>query len=284
MHKIEVRDLTKQYGNVTAVDRITLTFEAEKIYGLLGRNGAGKSTLLGVINNRIFATRGDVLIDGVPAVENDTAQANIYMMSERNYYPESMRMMDVFKWTSTLYQGAFRMEYALKLCDLFGLNSKKKIKQLSTGYSSIYKIITALSLTVPFLLLDEPVLGLDAYHRDLLYKVILENYAELPRTIVISTHLIEEVSSLIEEVVIIKSGKIIEQSPIEKLLSSGYTVTGPVAVVDAYMQGKKKIGEDVLGGMKAAYVIGQPDRDGLPEQLQISHIDLQKLFIQLTNQ
>lgn len=284
MHKIEVCDLTKKYGEVMAVDHVTLTFEEGKIYGLLGRNGAGKSTLIGVINNRIFATEGKVLINGIPAYESDAAQANVYMMSEKNYYPDNMRITDVFKWTNTFYQGAFRMEYALSLCDLFGLNPKKRVKQLSTGYSSIYKIITALSLTVPFLLLDEPVLGLDAYHRDLLYKVILENYAELSRTIVISTHLIEEISSLIEEVIIIKSGKIITQSPIEQLLSSGYTVTGPTDVVNTYVQGKQKIGEDVLGGIKAAYMMGAPERDSLPEQLQVSHIDLQKLFIQLTNQ
>lgn len=284
MRKIEVRNISKRYGQVRAVDGVTLTFEEGKIYGLLGRNGAGKSTLLGMISNRVFADDGEVLIAGESAFENDRAQANVYVMSEKDYYPGSMRVKDVFRWTNAFYQGALRMELALKLCDLFALDPQKKVKQLSTGYGSIYKIITALSLTVPFLLLDEPVLGLDAYHRDLLYKVMLENYAELPRTIVISTHLIEEVSSLLEEVIIIKSGKIVEQAPIERLLASGYTVTGPAAIVDAYMRDKNKIGEDTLGGVKAAYALGTPDRDNVPAQLEISRIDLQKLFIQLTNQ
>lgn len=283
MSKIEIRDVTKRYGDVTALNGVSVTFEAEKIYGLLGRNGAGKTTLLNAITNRVFLNSGEILVDGEPAAENDRAQSKMYMMSEKGNYPETMRINDVFKWTADFHDGAFDTAYALKLSDAFGLNPRKKVKQLSTGYSSIYKIITALSLKVPILLLDEPVLGLDANHRDLLYKTMLENYAENPRTIVISTHLIEEVSALIEEVVIIQAGRIIRKDSSEALLSGGYTVTGPTEVVNAYIAGKEVIGADALGGLKTAYVLGKPDRDALPSQLELSGLDLQRLFIQLTN-
>ncbi len=283
MNKIEVRGVTKKFGDVIAVNSVTLTLEEERIYGLLGRNGAGKTTLLNMINNRLFPDAGEISICGHPALENDRAQANVYMMSEKSYYPESMRVSEVLKWTNQFYDGALRMDYAMKLCDAFGLNPKKKLKQLSTGYSSIYKIITALSLSIPFLLLDEPVLGLDANHRELLYRVILENYAELPRTIVISTHLIEEVSSLIEEVIIIKEGRVIRQESCETLLASGFTVSGPAAAVDAFIKGREVIGQDALGGLKTAYLLGAADRESLPPTLEITKLDLQKLFIQLTN-
>lgn len=283
MERIEVVNVTKRFRDVTALENVYLTFEEQKIYGLLGRNGAGKTTLLNIICNRIFADNGEVRIGGENARENDKAQAQVYMMGESRYHPETMRVKDVFKWTNNFYDGALRMDYALSLCEAFGLNPKKQIRQLSTGYGSIYKIITALSLRVPFLLLDEPVLGLDANHRELLYKIILENYAEYPRTIVISTHLIEEVSTLIEEVVIIKDGRVIQQASSEALLSSGYTVSGPAAAVDAYCQGKQIIGTDTLGGLKTAYILGTPDREDLTPPLELSKMDLQKLFIQLTN-
>ena len=87
---------------------------------------------------------------------------------------------------------------------MFGLNTKKKVRTLSTGYKSIFKLVLALSVNVPYLFLDEPVLGLDANHREMFYRILLEKYIEEPFTIVISTHLIEEVASVIEHVVILK--------------------------------------------------------------------------------
>jgi ABC-2 type transport system ATP-binding protein len=283
MSGLEVKHITKKFGQVTALDDVSLTIENGKIYGLLGRNGAGKSTLLNIITNRIFPDDGEVLVGGLPARENDAAQQQIYMMSEKGYYPDSMRVSEAFKCTESFY-GGFDREYAMKLCDLFGLNPKKKIKELSTGYGSIFKLIAALCVSVPFILLDEPVLGLDANHRELLYKLLMETFAQKPRTIVISTHLIEEVSSLIEEVIIIKKGQIIRQQPTEELLSMGYTVSGPAAKVDEYLSGMELLGEDTLGGLKTAYLMGQPGKEALPEYLQIGKMDLQKLFIRLTNE
>ena len=283
MNGLEVKNVTKRFGQLIALDNVSLTLAEGKIYGLLGRNGAGKSTLLNIITNRIFADAGEVLVNGLPARENDAAQQKMYMMSEKGYYPDSMRVADAFKCTEAFY-GSFSRDYAAKLCELFGLNTRKKIKELSTGYGSIFKLITALSVNVPFVLLDEPVLGLDANHRELLYKILMETYTERPRTIVISTHLIEEVSGLIEEVVIIKKGKIIRQQPTEELLAMGYTISGPAAKVDEYAAGKELLGEDSLGGLKTAYVLGKPGREQLPDYLQVGKMDLQKLFIRLTNE
>ncbi|MDL2318902.1 ABC transporter ATP-binding protein [Eubacteriales bacterium OttesenSCG-928-A19] len=283
MNSIEIRGVSKRFGDVTALDGVTLTLEEGRIYGLLGRNGAGKTTLLNTITNRIFASDGAVYINGMPARENDNAQKYVYMMSEKGQYPESMRIDDVFRWTNVFYDGALDMAYADELCQAFGLSRRKKVKQLSTGYSSIYKIITALALDVPFLLLDEPVLGLDANHRDLLYRLMLENYAKNPRTIVLSTHLIEEVSRLIEEVVIIQDGRIIRQAACDELLASAYAVTGPAGAADAYAAGREVIGQDALGGMKTVYILGRPD-GAVTGQLELSQPDLQRLFIQLTNQ
>lgn len=284
MNRIEIKDVTKRYGEVAALDNISLTLEGDRIIGLLGRNGAGKTTLLNSMTNRIFPTIGEIRVNGEPAIENDRAQSQMFMMGEHGLYPAGMRVEQVFRWTADLHAGAFDRAYADKLCGLFGLDPRKKVKQLSTGYGSIYKIIAALALRVPILLLDEPVLGLDANHRELFYRLLLENYVEYPRMIVISTHLIEEVSSLIEDVVIIKSGKIIRHLSSEALLASGHTVSGPAAVVSAYIAGKQLLGADTLGGLKTAYILGEASPGQTPEGLEITRMDLQKLFIQLTNE
>lgn len=282
MNKIELKGVTKTFGNTKALDDVSLNFEEGKIYGLLGRNGAGKSTMLNIISNRIFLDGGTVTINGLKAAENDKAQEQLYLMSEKNYYSESLRVKDIFKWTKDFYK-TFDIDKAFSLADVFKLDVKKKCNRLSTGYSSIFKIIIALCLDIPYIFLDEPVLGLDANHRDLFYKLLLEEYSENPRTFVISTHLIEEVSSIIEHVIMIKDGRIIEDKPVESILAAGYTVTGPAKAVDLFTVDKQVIGVDVLGGLKNAYVIGKLNKNNVPEELEISKLDLQKLFIQLTN-
>lgn len=282
MKKIEVINVGKSFKEVKALDEVSLEFEENKIYGLLGRNGAGKSTLLNIISDRICADSGEVMIDGECNVNNDKALLKIYLMSEKNFYPETMKVMDAFKWTKNIRE-EFDIIEAKRLSELFQLETNKKLKSLSTGYTSIFKVIMALSFDVPYVFMDEPVLGLDANHREMFYRVLIESYADNPRTFILSTHLIEEVSNLIEEVVIIKDGNIIKQESCEKLLQSGYTISGKSSDIDLYCQGKHVIGENVLGNLKVAYLIGQADKESLPEGIEISKLDLQKLFIQLTN-
>ncbi len=279
---IEVNQVTKYYGNTCALDHVSLKLEENKIYGLLGRNGAGKTTLLNTITNHIFATEGEIFVDGLPARENDLAQQKIYMMSETDYYPAKMKVKDIYKWTSTFYPG-FDMEYAMRTSELFELNTDKAVKALSTGFNSIFKVIIALSVNTPYVLLDEPVLGLDANNRELFYKLLIEKYSNNPCTIVVSTHLIEEVSNVIENVLIIKKGKIIRNETREELLSKGYTVSGAATKIDSYILGRNVIGTDSLGGLKSAYILGELDRAGIPEGIEVTKMDLQKLFVQLTN-
>ncbi len=280
MNGIEVKKVSKYYGQTCALNNISLTFEKNKIYGLLGRNGAGKSTLLNIITNRIFADHGEVFVDGLRAEENDKAQSNMYLMSEKNYYPDKMKLKDIFKWTKQFYRN-FDMEYARQLAEKFDLNCDKSVKQLSTGYLSIFKLVVALSVNTPYVFLDEPVLGLDANNRDLFYRILLEKYSITPFTIVISTHLIEEITSIIEEIIIIKNGSIVQSESMEEFLGKGYAVSGPAALVDSYTADKQIIATDTLGGLKTAYILGKPENrtDGL----EISNLNLQKLFIQMTN-
>lgn len=279
---IEIKNISKSYGTTQALSRVNLTFESNKIYGLLGRNGAGKTTLLNIITNRIFADEGEVLVDGIPAKENDLALQKIYLMSEKNYYPLNMKVKEIFAWTKNFYPD-FDMEYAKKLADIFELNITKNVKSLSTGYNSIFKVIIALSVNTPYVLLDEPVLGLDANHRDVFYRLLIEKYSNSPSTIVISTHLIEEVSTVIEDVIIIKNGSIIKNESREDLLSQGYTISGKASSVDSFIVDKNVIGIETIGGLKSAFILGSINKETIPADLEVTKLDLQKLFVQLTN-
>ncbi len=279
---ITLQHLNKRFGDTLALDDVSLTFEGAKIYGLLGNNGAGKTTLLNLITNRIFADSGEILVDGEPAADNDNALGKIFMLGEKNLYPDGMKISAAFKAAAILYPH-FDNEQALDLARRFGLDPRKKINSLSTGYASIFKLVIALSVHTPYLILDEPVLGLDAQHRDLFYQLLLEQYAEQPQTIIISTHLIAEVANLIEHTVIIREGRILRDQMSEELLSEGYTVSGAANLVDQYLSGRQVISCSSLGGLKTACLAGQPDQAALPDNLELGQLNLQDYFIQLMN-
>ena len=276
---IEGKGLTMRFGNNTALDGVDVCFGDNKIYGLLGRNGAGKSTLLSVVTNRLLPTAGEVFIDGEPARENDRVLGRVYYMGEKTLLPDTATVAQLFRWTGDFYPG-FDGEYAGQLADTFGLPEKKKLKNLSTGYLTIAKLITALASNAPDTLFDEPVLGLDANHREVFYRQLIESYSRQPRTILISTHLIEEVADIIEQVVIIKAGKILLDRPAEEVKRMGYTVSGRAEAVDAYCTGRDVLSVDTLGGLKTACILGKAEE---APGLDVSGLDMQKLFIRLTN-
>lgn len=282
MSKIEVRDLTKSYGKTTALNNVSVTFKENCIYGLLGRNGAGKSTLLNIISGRTFADSGEVLIDGVNASGNDSALGKIHLMSEQLLYNPSLKVRDMFR-TASFYYPDFDTEYALKLCSEYELDTNRKLSKLSTGYRTIAKAVNALACGAPIVFFDEPVLGLDANHRDLFYKHVVNRYSEHPATFVISTHLIEETAGIIERAVVIQKGELLLDNDVEEVRSMGYSVSGKAADVDSFAKGRELMGEDVLGGLKTVYIKGQLNEAELPDGLTAEPMNLQNIFIHLTN-
>lgn len=275
---IEIKNVTKRFGAVKALDDVSVCFGDNRIFGLLGNNGAGKTTLMNIITNRLYPDSGRVSIDGEAVSDNDRALGRIFMMGEQNLYPDDMKVIRAFQVTSAFYPD-FDMARANDLSVKFGLNAKKKITALSTGYASIFRLVLALSVGAPYLLLDEPVLGLDAQHRDMFYRELMAQYAEKPCTIVVSTHLIQEIQNLVEHAVIIKDGLIIRDAPIDALMAGACTVSGPAGLVDKFTASRTVLSQHTLGGLKTACVQG--DAGEIPEGLELSKVNLQDYFISL---
>ncbi|AVP63612.1 ABC transporter ATP-binding protein [Clostridium botulinum] len=286
MSDILIKNVTKSYQGKEVLSDISINIEISKIYGLLGRNGAGKTTLLHLMTNRGILDSGEILIDGESICENDKALSKIYFMEEKNLFPETMKIVDVFKWTKEFYEN-FDMEYAIKLSEMFNLNTDEKVKSLSTGYKSISKIITTLASGAEILIFDEPILGLDANHREFFYKELLKFYNDGQKTIIISTHIIEEISHILEKVVILREGKIIENNSVEDMLNLAYAVSGNNEAVDKYITSKNTIDIETLGSYKKATILQERTKEDLDNikklELEISTVELQKLFIYLTN-
>lgn len=284
---IKVTNVTKTYkkGAPPAIENVCLTFEKGKIYGLLGRNGAGKTTLINIITNRLFASGGEVTIDGLPAKENDFAQEKIFCMTEKGSYHSDLSAGACFTWAAAFYPG-FDRAYAEKLAENFSLNLKKRIRMLSTGYGSIVKLIITLASNAPVMIFDEPTLGLDAGMRELFYRLLLEKYAEIGNTIIISTHLIGEIDSMLENIVIIDDGKIIVDSTAEELTARAYIISGPKEKAEAFASGKKTLHSQHIGSFAAITVdeklTAESKKAAATLGLEVSGAKLQDIFIKLT--
>ena len=275
---IEFQHVTKTFGDTRALEDVSLTFEEGKIYGLLGNNGAGKSTLLNILTGRLCPDSGTVTVDGAPA-GSDAALSRLFLVGEKNLYPDDMKVKRALD-TAELFYPDFDRAYAEDLARQFELPLNKKINGLSTGYGSIFRIVLGLSVNTPYVLFDEPVLGLDAQHRDLFYKLLVRKYAENPCTMVISTHLIAEVADLIEHTVIIRKGRILQDAPTEALTAACWAVSGPAGLVDGWAAGRNVLTTTALGGLKTVCVRGAVEED-LPAGLERRRVGLQEYFISL---
>lgn len=277
MQTIKICDVSKNYREVRALNAINLEFMAGKIYGLLGRNGAGKSTLLKIIADRIKPTSGDVLYDGKPTLDDVTSR-DVYFSESEKTMPDFIKVKELCYYTSRFYPH-FNLNEALQVLKDFGVNEKKRLNQLSMGQFAIVRSIVALQTRARFIFMDEPTLGHDAVNRELLYNEILRIYREEENTIVLSTHLIDEISNLLEEVIFIDHGQIILQQRLEDILSTHVRLVGPSEKVrqieDAYTVIEKK--EEL--GFTFLLVKQSAETPDLPQGINVSQAGLQDIFI-----
>lgn len=283
---IEVRELTKSYGKVTAVDAVSFRVEANKIYGLLGRNGAGKTTIMRMLTAQLFATNGEVKVFGEHPYENKRVLEQVCFIKEGQKYPDVFRVIDVLKISASLFP-QWDQPFAEALTEDFRLPLKRRIKKLSRGMLSAVGIVVGLASRAPLTIFDEPYLGLDAVSRNLFYDRLLDDYGVHPRTVILSTHLIDEVSRLLEHVIVIDNGKLIIDEATETLRGQALTVVGLTAAVDSFTAGKEVIHREPFGGFVAATVLGKwgaADREQVEALgLEIAPVSLQQLIVHLTS-
>lgn len=282
MSKIQIKNINKLYKKKIVLKNINLSFEDNKIYGLLGRNGAGKSTLMNLISNREFPTTGEIILDGEVVTENEKAQNQMYLSSEKDFFNKDSKIKRIFKSAESFY-GSFDWDLAAKMVDQFGINIDTKFSGLSTGYKSIAKLIIALCLPVRFVFLDEPILGLDANHRDLFYEFLIDSYRARPRTFVVATHIIEEMEKLFEHVIIIKDGTVVDDGDLEEILKSSASFDGKPEVIDSFGQNLDIFYEKSSTGTKKIYVKDLNKTSEVPGNIHMSRLDLQDYFVGRTN-
>ena len=281
---VEVEGLTKKFGQLAAVDDATFSIEENLIYGLLGRNGAGKTTLMQLITGQDFLSAGSIRLFGENPVENSRALSSVCFVKESQKYPDDFKPKHVLKSAPWFFPN-WDAEFAERLVDDFRLPVNRRIKKLSRGQLSAIGVIVGLASRAPLTFFDEPYLGLDAVARQIFYDRLLEDYAEHPRTVVLSTHLIDEVSNLLEHVIVIDDGKIIMDDSADALRGSATTVAGSRSAVDAFTAGREILHSDRLGGLSSVTVgrLSPADRAAAEAAgLELAPVSLQQLIVRVT--
>lgn len=283
---VELNRVTKSYGDVKAVKDVSFSLDEEKIYGLLGRNGAGKTTIMHMITAQLFATSGELKVFGETPYENNRVLNQICFIKESQKYPDVYRVIDVLEIAASFFP-KWDHEYALSLAEEFQLPLKRKMKKLSRGMLSSVGIIVGLASRAPLTIFDEPYLGLDAVARSLFYDRLIEDYSLHPRTVVLSTHLIDEVSSILEHVILIDNGSLIIDEDADALRGRAFTLAGAKDVVDSFTAGKEVIHREPFGNLVSATVMGAWDAGERKKAealgLELAPVSLQQLIVYLTN-
>lgn len=286
MATIDVNNLSLSYGDFEALRRLNFSLQGNGIYGLLGRNGSGKTTLLSVIAGFRRATEGDVLIDGEPVFENPVAMRKVCLIREGGDTVDgSSPLADALGFAADMRPN-WDATYADELRERFKLSPKKKVGELSRGQRAALAVTLGLASRAPVTMFDEAYLGMDAPSRYLFYDELLRDFMEHPRLVIVSTHMIEEVSSLFGEVLILQEGRLALHDDAEAFRSRGARVTGTHDAVDRFVHGMTVLDRRQLGPTSSAVVYGTLDdehrRKAADAGIELGPLPLQDLFVHLT--
>ncbi|WP_129668176.1 ATP-binding cassette domain-containing protein [Phytoactinopolyspora endophytica] len=282
---IDLRNVTVRFGDVVALDDVSFSLEGGKIYGLLGRNGSGKTTLLSLLAAFRPVREGKVLVGGAEPFENGAVTEQVCLIRESGIAVEGSTVKDLLD-DAAAFRPRWDAQYAARLSEMFQLPRKKTVSKLSRGQQSALGITIGLASRAPLTIFDESYLGLDVPSRYMFYDELLRDYMEQPRTVILSSHLIEEIGRLFEEVLILDRGRLISHEETETLLMSGAAVTGPAHLVDKVTEGLTVLGQQQLGGTKSTTVFGEISDDTRARAraagLELGPVGLQDLFVHLT--
>ncbi|PZG26938.1 ABC transporter [Spongiactinospora gelatinilytica] len=283
--QVEVSDLRLTYGETVALDGVGFTLTGGKIYGLLGRNGSGKTSLLSVLGAFRRPGAGSVRIGGRPVFENAAVTRQTCLIREAGEASAIGTVNDALYFAEAL-RSTWDAAYAERLLDAFQIPRRKNVAALSLGKRSALGVVLGLASRAPVTMFDESYLGMDAPSRYAFYEELLADFMAHPRTVIMSTHLIEEVSSLFEEILIIDRGRLVLHEQSEALRGRGVSVTGPEEEVGRFVAGLTVLGDKRLGRTRSAMVYGElgEERRGkaLAAGLELGPIAIQDLFVHLT--
>lgn len=221
---VEVQALTRRFGATAALDGVSLSLPRGAVYGLVGANGAGKTTLIKHILGLLRAESGSVRVFGLDPVSDPVGVlSRIGYLSEENDLPGWMRVDELLQYSRTFYP-AWDEAYAEELRKTFVLDPAAKVKSLSKGQRARAGLLVALAYRPELLVLDEPSSGLDPIVRRDILGAVMRTVASEGRTVLFSSHLLDEVEEVADHVTMISAGRIVLSAPLAAIRESHGTL------------------------------------------------------------
>ncbi len=285
---VDLDRVSVAFGAKSALSDLSIHLDGGKIYGLLGRNGAGKSTLLSLLGALRLPTSGTVKANGEELFENFRMTQQICLIRESPDVLDADEKLDYNLEFARVMRPNWDDGYARELIEKFSIPVDQKIDTLSRGQRSAVGIVLGLASRAPLTMFDESYLGLDTPSRYTFYEELLADFMRQPRTIIVSTHLIDEVAPMFEETIILDHGRLLLQGETDALRARARRFTGPEARIDELLGAETQRGVQRLGSTKSAVVISdridQLEREGRQAGIEVDPIGLQDLFVYSTQE
>jgi len=289
---ISVAGLTRRYRGHLALDNVSFDIEPGSITGLLGRNGAGKTTLMRIAAGHEFPSAGSVAILGQNPVKSDALLHRMVFVREDQRYPEygtprGFQVRHALRAASWFYP-EWDANLAQTLVAEFRLPPAQAVRRLSRGMRSALGIIIGLAARAEVTLFDEPYAGLDPVARQLFYDWLLTDYAEHPRTVLLSTHLIDEAAGLMERAVVLDSGHVVLDAAADDLRGAATSVSGSAIAVAEFATGRTVWSRRRMAGQESAVIAGPLDETDRARaralRLNLEPLTMQQIVINAAGQ
>lgn len=285
MNVIECENLTKKRGQLKALQDLTISIEENTITGLIGRNGAGKTTLLKILAGFWYPTSGKVHVFEKDPFQNLFVSANAIYVDDQMRFSNRLTLSEILTEAARFYEN-WDAELAKRLFDYFSFHPKQAHHHLSKGKRSTFNMIIGLASRCALTMFDEPTTGMDAGVRKDFYRALLKDYIAHPRTIIISSHHLEEIEDLLEHVLLLDEGKKYFHLSMDALKDYAIGVSGRTEIVMQWMANKEVIHTEQVGS-NTTYAIVKNDYFSLDQVkqlgMEISPVSASDVCVHLTS-
>lgn len=218
---LELKNVTKKYGRKTVLDDVSITFRKGRVSCLLGINGVGKSTTMKAIMRLIPIQSGEILIDGEKVSEKNMDK--LCFIPDLPTFDMGCKVTENFAVAKVLFP-KFNEKKAHEIADFFKLDTTKRLKDLSRGNLAKFNIIIGLAQNTEYVLLDEPFSGIDLFTREDFIGAFRSKFMEEGQTIIITTHEIDEIETIAEDIILLEDGHVIQTFTKEEADAQGLTI------------------------------------------------------------
>lgn len=232
-YAIEARNLNKYYKKTHAIKDFSIQLNKNNIIGLIGANGSGKTTLLKICAGFLQHTDGEIEVLSKDYLTNIKYKEQIIYSMHDMPVADNEKLSEIIQNYQFAYP-SFDQVFATKLMELFDLKQRRAFKSLSEGNKSLFHFICTLSTRCKVTLLDEPFIGIDIVKRKLAYEILLRDFMENPRTIILSSHNLSELDGILSEMILINSGKLVFYKEMDEVREMLFRAEGSSNMIQEY--------------------------------------------------